>query len=314
MKPPRKPAPKTDIAIIGLGNWGTSLAAALTRARIPLSEVIVRRRKPSSSLPTVSWKNAALDARILWLCVPDSAISDVAAQIARHRAGLGGEGLRGQIVVHSSGALAVDALDVARRAPDNRYGAAIASIHPVMTFPTRNPVPLDGVLFGVEAASPAARRTLHQVIRRLGGRPFDVASKNKALYHAAGTLASPLLVSELSAAIETARLAGLDARTAVQWVEALATATSRNLFARGPSRSFSGPFARGDAPTIHLHLQALQKHPILADVYRSLALHALATLAVRNRQVLFEALRKQPAQKSDVPPGKAPKRPTRMRN
>ena len=98
MKPPRKPAPKTDIAIIGLGNWGTSLAAALTRARIPLSEVIVRRRKPSSSLPTVSWKNAALDARILWLCVPDSAISDVAAQIARHRAGLGGEGLRGQIV------------------------------------------------------------------------------------------------------------------------------------------------------------------------------------------------------------------------
>ena len=240
---------------------------------------------------------------------PDSAIAETAAQIARRRPDLGG-----QIVVHSSGALAVDALDVVRRAPDNEHGAAIASIHPVMTFPTRRPVPLEGVLFGVEASSPAARSTLHQIIRRLGGRPFDISSSNKALYHAAGTLASPLLVSQLTAAIETARVAGLDAHTAAQWVEALATATARNLFARGPSRSFSGPFARGDASTIHLHLQALQQHPILADVYRSLALHALGTLPVRNAQVLFEALRNPSAQKSDVPPGKAPKRPTRMRN
>jgi len=304
MKLPRKPARKTDVALIGLGNWGASLAAALNRARIPLSEVIVRRRKPSSPLPTVSWKNAALDARILWLCVPDSAISDTAAQIVNHR-----PDLRGQIVIHSSGALTVDALDPVRRA-----GAAVASIHPVMTFPTRDPVALDGVLFAVESVGLAARRTLHGIIRKLGGRPFDISSSNKALYHAAGTLASPLLVSHLTAAIEAARLAGLDARTAAQWVEALATATARNLFARGPSRSFSGPFARGDAPTIHLHLQALQKHPILADVYRSLALHALATLPVRNRQVLFEALRNSPAQKSQVPPGRPPKRPTRMRN
>jgi glycerol-3-phosphate dehydrogenase len=36
---------KTDVAIIGLGNWGTSLAAALTQAGIPLREVVVRRRK-----------------------------------------------------------------------------------------------------------------------------------------------------------------------------------------------------------------------------------------------------------------------------
>jgi hypothetical protein len=43
-------------------------------------------------------------------------------------------------------------------------------------------------------------------------------------------------------------------------------------------------------------------------------MHALATLPVRNDQALFEALRKPPAQKSHVPPGKASKRPTRMRN
>src|SRR5271170_5569516 len=136
-----KPARKTDVSIIGLGNWGTSLAAALTRAGITLREVVVRRRKRSSSLPTVSpavlWKNAVLDARILWLCVPDSVISEAAAQIVSRR-----PDLHGQIVVHSSGALTVDALASVRGA-----GARVASVHPAMTFPTHAAVPLDGVLF-----------------------------------------------------------------------------------------------------------------------------------------------------------------------
>ena len=296
-------AGRSSIAVIGFGNWGTSFVAALMQANIPPHEVVVRQK---SRLPNsvITWNHAVLDARILWLCVPDSLIAETAAQIVHRR-----RDLLGQIVVHSSGALTVDALSAARRA-----GASIASVHPVMTFPSRRIVPLNGVLFGVESPDLAARRILHGIIRKLGGIPFDIASKNKALYHTAGTLASPLLVSELHAAIETARLAGLDRQTATRWVEALATATSRNLFHHGPSRSFSGPFARGDAHTIRLHLQALDAHPILADLYRSLALHALATLPVRNDQALHEALRKQSAQKSDPPLGKAPKRPTRMRN
>jgi predicted short-subunit dehydrogenase-like oxidoreductase (DUF2520 family) len=298
----RKSARRNDIAIVGLGNWGTSLAAALTHAHIPPREIIVRRRKPS--VTTVSWKNACLDARILWLCVPDSAVPETAAQIVRRR-----RDLHGQIVVHSSGALTTDALEPVRRA-----GAAVASVHPVMTFPTRHAVPLDGVLFAVEAANAATRRTLHALIRKFGGIPFDVASKNKALYHAAGTLASPLLVSQLTAAMETARLAGLDPKIASHWVEALAMATTRNFFTRGPSRSFSGPFVRGDATTIRLHLQALQKHQMLADIYRSLALHALATLPVRNAQALFDALRNSSAQQSQQPVGEEPGRTPRMRH
>ena len=303
-----KPRLKPGVAVIALGNWGTSLTAALANADL-LHEIVVRRRKASSPPAAVSWKHAALDAHILWLCVPDSAISDVAAEIVYRR-----PDLRGQIIVHSSGALTVDALDAARRAPDRRHSPAVASVHPVMTFPTRHAIPLSGVLFGIESPNPAPRRTLHSLIRKLGGHPFDIASKDKALYHAAGTLASPLLVSELTAAIVTARLAGLDRKTAVRWVEALATATSRNLFACGPSNSFSGPFARGDASTIRLHLQALQKHPIVADVYRSLALHALATLPVRSAQALIAALRSSSAQKPHEPPGKTPRRASRMRN
>ncbi len=299
-----KPANRIDVAVIGLGNWGSSLAAALTRAGVPVREIVVRRRMRSCPYPTVLWTKAALDARILWLCVSDSAISDVATRIANRR-----PDLSGQIVVHSSGALTVDALEPARR-----YGATVASVHPAMTFPTRKAVPLDSVLFGVEAPDSSTRRTLHSLIRKLGGQPFDIASENKALYHAAGTLASPLLVSELAAAIETARLAGLDRKTAARWVETLAQATAKNVFARGAARSFSGPFARGDASTIRLHLQALQQHPMLPDLYRSLAVHALGALPVQNARALVEALRKPAALKWEPPAGKQPKRASRMRN
>lgn len=271
-----------SIALIGLGNWGTSLAYGLLSAGLPLREIVVRGRTPPhvSGLPLVRWKQARLDAQILWVCVPDEEIAPVASMIAE------GRSLRGQIVVHSSGALTVEALSAARRA-----GALVAGVHPVMTFPTRSPVPLTRVLFGIETPSIPVRRTLNSVVRRLGGTPFGVDGRRKALYHAAGTLASPLLVSLLTAASETARAAGLSERDADAVVESLAHATIRNLFAFGKEKSFSGPFARGDAATVKLHLQALAGHPILAGVYRSLALHAFDSLPVRNRTALAPALR-----------------------
>lgn len=278
-----------DVTVIGPGNWGTSLASALITASVPLREIVVRKRPRKSSggktprLPyrnVVSWPDAVLDARILWLCVPDAAIAEAANQVAARRSDL-----RGQIIVHSSGALTADLLECARAA-----GAQVASVHPVMSFPTREIVNLNGVLFGVEARDATTRRTLHSLVRKLGGRPFDLPDGKKSLYHAAGTLASPLLVSELAAAIEIARLAGLDRLTAIRWVQALAEATVTNVFTKGTAGSFSGAFARGDARTIDLHLQALGAHPILADVYRSLARHAIQTLPVKNVRMLKEIL------------------------
>lgn len=278
------------ISLIGLGNWGISLTYGILSAGLPLREIVIRGRSPRdvSGLPLVRWKQARLDAPILWLCVPDREIAAVAAHIASRR------DLHGQIVVHSSGALTVDALAAARKA-----GALVASVHPVMTFPTRSPVPITRALFGLETSSEVARRALAKVVRRLGGSPFALDSRRKALYHAAGTMASPLLVSAVGAASEVARAARLSHREAEAVVEALAFATLRNLFTRGPAGAFSGPFARGDAATVKLHLQALARHPILAGVYRSLALHAVATLPVRNRRALTRALAGKPASGAD---------------
>src|SRR6185312_599264 len=139
------------VAVIGAGNWGSSLVAALPVAGLGLVEIVGRS----------GWRTARLDARVIWICVPDAAIAEVVEKITARAQRLRGEhALRGQIVVHSSGALSADVLEPVRRA-----GAKIASVHPVMSFPTRRVVPLAGVMFGVEARGLSVRRELSALVR-----------------------------------------------------------------------------------------------------------------------------------------------------
>jgi predicted short-subunit dehydrogenase-like oxidoreductase (DUF2520 family) len=265
-----------EVAIIGLGNWGTSLAHGCMAAGIPLREIVVRTLpKLRSKLPVVRFENAKLDARLLWICVRDGEIADVAERIAKQR-----EYLKGQIIVHSSGALNAEALMAAKRA-----GARVGAIAPVMSFPTRKPVSLKSVMFALEAG-PSIHKQLETLVRRLGGEPFRIQSAKKPLYHAAATMSSPLLLSGLAAAVEVAGTAGLPPKLASRWVAALAQSTLTNFAKRGTDSSFSGPFARGDVSTIRLHLQVLDKHPMLKDIYRSLAGYAVEELPVQRRKEL----------------------------
>jgi predicted short-subunit dehydrogenase-like oxidoreductase (DUF2520 family) len=280
-----------SVSIIGSGNWGSSLAHALGVAGVGLHEVIVPsvrsavgNKKLARTLPMTTLDRAQLDADVLWLCVPDAAIARVTGRLVKQ---VGKRGLKGQIVVHSSGALSAQVLAAAAQA-----GASVASVHPMMSFPTRTPVPLQEVPFGVEADA-ASRRILNAIVRRIGGRPFAIKAASKALYHAAAVLSSPLLVSHLAAAQAAAARAGLSTRQAQQLLEPIARATLDNFFLRGAGKSFSGPIARGDAQTIRLHLQALKPHPILAGVYRSLALHALDALPASGRKQLRASLRRK---------------------
>jgi predicted short-subunit dehydrogenase-like oxidoreductase (DUF2520 family) len=243
--------PQRSVTILGFGNWGSSLAHALAEANVPLHAA-----------------SGPLTADILWLCVPDAAIAAATRRLVKAH----GAKLKGRIVVHSSGSRNVEVLKAAAGA-----GASVASVHPLMSFPTRKHVSLRGVPFGVEADA-ATRRTLNALIRRVGGQPFAVNGETKALYHAVSVFCSPLLVSHLVAAQQTAALAGFSPRQARKLMEHIVRATVDNVFRRGAENSFSGPIARGDGQTIRLHLQALEPHPMLAGVYRSLALYALGAL------------------------------------
>ena len=257
-------------AVIGLGNWGSSLAAALDDAGLLLESVHARRRM----------SRPKLDAQVLWLCVPDAAIATTAEWLAAQRGDLSE-----QIVVHSSGALDRSILAAAERA-----GARTGSVHPMMSFPTRRVIGLRGTHFGVEAADTATRKRLFTLVRRLGGRPFAIAGDGKAMYHAGAMFGSPLLVATLAAGVRAMRASGIREEEALALLGPMAAATVANVQKQGLARSFSGPLGRGDAATVKVHRKALTKHPLMAQLYVALAGIAAENLPSADRHAIQAAL------------------------
>lgn len=258
------------VAVIGLGNWGSSLAAALDRVGLLAERVHARRRST----------RAPLNARCLWLCVPDAAIEETCAWLVEVR-----PDLRGQVVVHSSGALNRSVLGAAERA-----GAKTGSVHPMMSFPTRRPVELGGTRFAVETEDDATGRLLFTLARRIDGRPFAIDGTKKAMYHAAAMFGSPFIVATLAAGVSAMREAGIDEREALALLGPMTATTVANVQKQGLARSFSGPLARGDVATVKLHRKALERHPLEAHVYDSLARLAARDLPSKNRSALEKTL------------------------
>lgn len=290
-----------SVTLIGYGNWGAALAFALCKANVPLREIIVRgpaasdrRRAP---LPAeidarqTTLDDAWLDADVFWICTPDAAIAEAGEQLA---AALAKRQQRSRpVVFHSSGALGSAELERLQA-----IGASGASVHPLMTFPgqrssgsTGQTVLLEHVPFAVEGDARACR-VARRLVRALGGDAFALSAENKALYHAFGAFASPLLIALLTATRDAGAAAGLSPTQARKRMRPIVERTVQNFFDDGPEKSFSGPMARGDAATISRHLDVLRKYPQLLATYRELAQFALESLPAKNKTQTGEALRR----------------------
>jgi predicted short-subunit dehydrogenase-like oxidoreductase (DUF2520 family) len=281
-------AAKPQIAIVGPGRLGSALAISLKRAGYDISEIVSRnnagsKQRARSLARRVGARvspgdNARLDADIVWFCVPDREIASASRQLASI------VGWEGKTAFHSSGALASDELNALRR-----HGAAVASVHPMMTFVSGSIAPLQGVPFAIEGDK-AAVLVARRVVKNLGGEAFAIRKQQKAAYHARGSFASPLLVALLVTGEQLARKAGLSAVEARKKMLPIVKQTIANYEALGPAGAFSGPIVRGDAETVGKHGRALAKTPEARAVYLALARAALRYLPARNRAQLKKAL------------------------
>ncbi len=281
-------AAKQEIAIVGPGRLGTALAVELQQAGYKISEIISRntaasRRKARALARQVgarafAYTNAPLNAEVMWFCVPDREIATTARNLSLRTK------WEGKIAFHSSGALASDELDVLRQ-----RGAAVASLHPMMTFVSGSVPSLEGVPFAVEGEARAVR-VAKRIARDLGGETFTIHPRNKAAYHAWGGFVSPLLVALLVTAEQVARAAGLSAADARKKMLPILKQTLSNYARFGPAGAFSGPIIRGDAETVRKHLRVLNKLPQARDVYLALARAALRSLPVLEPKEVQKAL------------------------
>jgi predicted short-subunit dehydrogenase-like oxidoreductase (DUF2520 family) len=299
---------KPTIAIVGAGSLATFLAVALNDAGFTITEIVARDTPRSQRhartlaakvcAQTVTAHSAALDAALLWFCVPDreirSAASGLIGNPAAHAAAHKKSRVPGKatsrvpskvrFAFHSSGALLSRELEPLRNA-----GIAVASVHPLMTFVAGAHPSLTGVPFALEGDA-AATRLARQIVRELGGESFPLPAARKAAYHAWATMTSPLLLAFLVTLEEAARAAGLTRKDARRKSLPIIRQTLANYSGLGPAPSFSGPLVRGDADTVARHLAVLKEHPGPREVYVALARAALRGLPVKNRDGLSRLL------------------------
>src|SRR5258705_161180 len=131
--PPRQSVRRAAPRASGGRSGGTGARAVeLTRAGYRISDIVSGNssasRRKGRALAELAHSRVvvagdSLDGDLVWFCVPDREIAGTARQLSD------AVDWRGKVALHSSGALASDELRVLRF-----RGAAVASVHPLMTF------------------------------------------------------------------------------------------------------------------------------------------------------------------------------------
>lgn len=266
----------TGVSIIGAGRLGASLGCALARAGYDLRAVSCRTLRSARESARVAGAGraftdivkAAGDSGIVFLCVTDRALPEVAAALAASPLDW-----RKRAVFHTSGLVPARVLE-----PLARAGAHTASFHPAQTFARKQADPdlFRGIFFGLEG-DPAAVRTALGIARRLGGAALVLEEKDKALYHAACVVCSAGGTALFDAASRLLAGTGLDAGDAARVLMPLAERTLRNVKELGAPAAFTGPISRGDVRTVLSHFAALPAKGAARALYAALGLAGLET-------------------------------------
>jgi predicted short-subunit dehydrogenase-like oxidoreductase (DUF2520 family) len=211
-----------SVNVIGRGRVGSALAARLEERGVELRED---------------------DAELALLCVPDTAIAEVARTLAL-----------GPWVAHVSGATPLSALEPHRR----RF-----SLHPLQTFTrARGPEQLDGAWGAVTADTDEGLELGLELARLLGLEPFALADAERPLYHAGAAVASNYLVTLHDVASSLFAAAGAPPEA----LEPLMRRTIENDF------ELTGAIERGDWATVEAHRDAIRRaRPDLEPLYDVLA-------------------------------------------
>ncbi|MBI2874072.1 MAG: DUF2520 domain-containing protein [Firmicutes bacterium] len=246
------------IGVIGAGRAGLSLAAALARAGWPLAGVANRNADSTKEAafllecpPAKDGAELAGRAEALIIGTPDDAVESVAGGLAE--SGVVGPA---HTLLHLSGAHGPETLAAA-----SRKGAAVGCLHPLRSFPRRDPgIRLAGTFFslqGDDRALSLGRWMVESVEGTVLEFPAGSGAAERALYHAGAVAASNFTVCMLNLAADLWAAAGLKGQAADEALLELAGGTLENIPRVGFRGALTGPFARGDLDTIRRHLAAL---------------------------------------------------------
>ena len=258
---------KPDIAIVGCGKVGTSLAFFLSGAGYRISGFFSKTKASAANAarlvdgpePAQSSWEITREADVVLITTPDDVIADACRIIADH------DGFKkNAAVLHCSGALPSTILAPAREA-----GALTASMHPLQSFAAaRTDInPFNGINMAVEGDGQAVALAT-RMAQDLGAKVHTIKTEGKTLYHAAAVAASNYLVTILDLALKMLQAAGMEPADGFAILKPLIEGTLNNIEKIGIPEALTGPIARGDVDTVSAHIDHIVAQvPELKDLY-----------------------------------------------
>ncbi len=278
---------ENGLAILGAGRVGRALGRRLRELGWKIGSVVTRSEASArravrfigSGKPCAGLTRQILASPLILIATPDDQIACVVQELAR----IGGEELRGKVVLHTSGALDSSVLH-----PVREQGAAVGSMHPLQSFSGMAVPSLEGKVFSIDGETRAVRMA-RLVARALGGSPVRIAGDKKVLYHAAAAMASGHLLALEEAATRLLISLGMNRKEAMRALLPLTRQVLQNFERLGPRAAWTGPLSRNDCKVVRAHLDALQEAPAeFSQAYEALNRLAARVLAQDSAGMLAE--------------------------
>ncbi len=261
------------LSIIGAGRVGQTLGRLAQEAGLAIGDVVCRNKASANravqfigaGTPQAIAHLSLSPADLILIATPDDKIADAVEQIQA-------SAITKTIALHTSGALSSEILT-----PLKDRNIVVGSCHPLQSFtsPRRRQALLDKTYFCIEGEA-RARRAARRLVKTIGGRPFEIKTEMKGLYHAAAVLTSGGVTTLLSVALDLLARCGLPEAEARKVLLPLVEGTLANIQALGAAQALTGPVRRGDRGTVEKNMRALGSVDKSAlAIYRLLAERSL---------------------------------------
>lgn len=243
--------------IIGAGRVGRSLAHLWhERGVFTIQDVLTRSQASADDAVqfigvgrAVASMSHMRQADVWMLAVPDGQISIAASKIAEYLAKIEIKTSIESVFIasnatifHCSGALSTVELQ-----PLRDKGLQVASAHCLLSFsaPSSAVTQFSGTPCALEGDT-LAKQTLQSAFEAIGANCFDIAEKDKILYHAAAVFATNFLPVLQVVAADLWLSSGMPAHMIEPLNASLLQKAVQNIAAQGAAKALTGPAARGD--------------------------------------------------------------------
>lgn len=242
------------VAIIGTGNVATNLALALEVGGHFITEIYGRDFTQAMDLANRLYETEPQDfldfseseAAVFFVCVSDVAIDQIATQIVLPL---------NAILVHTSGAVAIDVLD------------SVASFngvfYPLQSLSKTRVISFENVPICIEASTPEVKTVLVDLATSISNFVYELNSDERKTAHLAAVFINNFSNHLIALATDIAK----EKEIPFEIFNALITETALKAIEVGADSAQTGPAKRGDKKVVQQHIRQLRANAPLSQIY-----------------------------------------------